>query len=199
MNLPVQSALLAVADRIRERHARVTADMIGIGQDLAEARAMVPRGAFIAWVERDVGITPRLAQMYMRAAEWAADNTKLISHLKPTAVLKLAAKATPAEVVQQVETQIARGEPVSVADVDKFLCEARRAKQSADKTEWDTEREMAAAMASIARREGRVARKRDADAALCDFFSAWADIPENRRREALVAIEADSYFEELVR
>ena len=113
------------AQRIRARHTSVTLDMIEIGKEIAEAKEEVEHGAFLAWLDDEVGIAARLAQMYMRAAQWSEANTKLISHLQPTSVMKLAAPSVPADVIVTINERVDRGERVLTRDVEGLLRKAR--------------------------------------------------------------------------
>src|SRR5436305_1571476 len=57
------------ADRIRQHCA---SSIIQIGKALLEAKHHLSHGAFLPWVECEVGIPARTAQVYMRSANWAA-------------------------------------------------------------------------------------------------------------------------------
>lgn len=121
------------AERIRSRITTQTEAMIETGRDLAAAKEGTEHGTFLSWVEAECGISPRLAQMYMRAAEWAGENTKLISYLQPTAVLKLSGKSTPADVVATVAERIENGESVTPTAVEVLLREAREEKKEQER------------------------------------------------------------------
>lgn len=160
------------AERIRQRIAGQTEAMIEIGRDLAAVKASTEHGTFLAWVAAECGIHPRMAQMYMRAAEWAEANTKLISHLQPTAVLKLAGKSTPPEVHQEVELRVDRGERVTPTAVDDLLWVARDRRR----------REKEEAKLSERTRQARAKRTAAADAASNKFAEA-----RNAERQAAQA------------
>ncbi|MEF2548527.1 site-specific DNA-methyltransferase [Aurantimonas sp. E1-2-R+4] len=148
------------AERIRERVTQQTKDMIETGRDLAAVKEATAHGTFAAWVEAECGITPRLAQMYMRAAEWSGENAKLISHLQPTAVLKLASKSTPEEVRQTVEERVSRGESVAPRIVDELLRDARE-KKKADAVAAEEAALSKRTRESRRLRAERIARERD--------------------------------------
>jgi hypothetical protein len=87
--------LQAQAERIKTRIKKTTEDIIEIGKDLlAVKQQRLDHGQFRAWVEREVGINPRSAQMYMAAARLFEKN-EIISRLLPTTVYRLAAPSTP--------------------------------------------------------------------------------------------------------
>lgn len=150
------------AERIRQRIAGQTESMIETGRDLAAVKASTEHGTFIAWVEAECGIHPRMAQMYMRAAEWAEANTKLISHLQPTAVLKLSGKSTPADVVATVTERIENGEAVTPTTVEGLLREAREEKKEQERLAKEAALPKRTREARAAR-EAREAKERDED------------------------------------
>lgn len=118
---------------IRGRHAGIANEMVQIGKALSAAKEGADHGTFLSWLISEVGMQPRVAQMYMRAAEWAeaAPNAKLISHLQPTAVLKLSAKSTPPVIVEAVAEKVAAGETVSISTIDTLLSGARDERRKA--------------------------------------------------------------------
>ncbi|MGB3645708.1 MAG: hypothetical protein WBG88_02645 [Mesorhizobium sp.] len=151
----VSADLMKAATDIRRRHAGIASEMVEIGKTLLWAKEECSHGVFLTWLERDVGIAPRLAQMYMRAAEWSRvdRNAKLISHLQPTAVLKLAAKSTPESVVSAVAEKIDTGSLVKLSDVDVLLADARDKKRKAAEQARLEARSPAAKAAERRRRE----------------------------------------------
>lgn len=141
--------LREAAERIRARHSRVTAEMIDIGTELAAVKGRTDHGLFLGWLDHEVNMEPRLAQKYMRAAEWAKENAKLVSHLQPTAVMELASKSTPPTVIDAVAHRIDSGEKVTPTVVRRLLSEAREEKRRADE---DERRSPAAKRAAAAKR-----------------------------------------------
>ncbi len=97
------------AERIRQRIEGQTQAMIETGRDLTAVKDNMAHGTFLAWVEAECGISPRLAQMYMRAAEWSDENAKSISLLPPTVVLKLSSKSVPDGVRQDIVKRFEAG------------------------------------------------------------------------------------------
>ncbi|MGB3273695.1 MAG: hypothetical protein WBA66_12475 [Xanthobacteraceae bacterium] len=123
------------AERIRERVARTAQDMIETGRDLAAVKSCTEHGTFTAWVEAECGITPRLAQMYMRAAEWASDKSEIVSLLQPTAILKLSAKSTPNDIQLDVIERVRSGVHVTPREIDGMLYTARKEKKERERHE----------------------------------------------------------------
>lgn len=72
-----------------------------VGQHLIEAKNMLNHGAFTAWAEAELGMTPRTAQRYMTAGFLTGKPTS-VSYLPPTLVYKLAAPRTPSSFVEEV-------------------------------------------------------------------------------------------------
>ena len=167
----VADRLREQAERIRQRIARTAQDMIETGHDLAAVKADTEHGLFTSWVEAECGITPRLAQMYMRAAEWVSDKNEIISLLQPTAILKLSAKSTPDEVRADVINRVRTGERVQVSQIDTMLCNAREEKKERERVE---------------RMSPRVRKKREAEK------EAKAKQAEERRLEVLERIDRQS-------
>jgi Protein of unknown function (DUF3102) len=79
--------LPVLAAEIREAHAAVLASArttgeraVRVGKLLIEAKATVPHGGWIPWL-KEIGLSPRTAQRYMRLAELPADKYDTVSHL----------------------------------------------------------------------------------------------------------------------
>jgi len=70
----------------------------------------------------------------------------------------------------------------------------RAALRNAEVGDWDTHKEVAAAIASVDRKRQAVAEQQDEDAALAQFYAAWVVLPEHRRVEALLEIDATEYL-----
>jgi hypothetical protein len=115
------------AARIRRRHADTTKSIVETGRDLMATKQHLDHGQFTAWVEAEIGLTIRTVQHYMAVARLADQipNAKSVSHLLPSVVYKLAAKSTPAEVVNAVIARAESGEIVSDDVVTCMLREAR--------------------------------------------------------------------------
>jgi hypothetical protein len=120
------SNLRAQASRIRKRIGKATQDLIDIGRDLLSAKKnLVDHGAFIDWVESEVGIVRRTAQAYMALAKFAEDNGAAIALLPPTTAHRLAAKSAPPEIVSKVVAKALTGEVLPDRAVAEMILAAK--------------------------------------------------------------------------
>lgn len=110
-----------VARFLREQAIRIrkysTKAVIQIGKDLKSAKHYLSHGAFLRWVENEVGIAARTAQDYMRVASWASDKSAAVALLPATALYALSAPGVPKEFVQQVLRMAEEGERVRVSSL----------------------------------------------------------------------------------
>jgi hypothetical protein len=124
------SNLRAQASRIRKCIGKATQDLIDIGRDLLAAKKnLVDHGAFIEWVESEVGIVRRTAQAYMALAKFADDNGAAIALLPPTTAHRLAAKSAPPEVVSKVVAKAQTGEVLPDRAVAEMILAAKSQKE----------------------------------------------------------------------
>jgi Protein of unknown function (DUF3102) len=107
----VANFLRGQAQRIR-RHA--ASSVINIGKDLAGAKHYLIHGAFVAWVESEVGIPARTAQAYMRVARWASQKGATVAHFPPSLLYMLSASNTPEAFVSDVVRRVNAGERISI-------------------------------------------------------------------------------------
>ena len=123
------SNLRSQAKRIRKRIGKATQDLIDIGRDLLAAKKnLVDHGAFIDWVESEVGIVRRTAQAYMALAKFADDNGAAIALLPPTTAHRLAAKSAPPEIVSEVVSKALSGEVLPDRAVAEMILAAKSQK-----------------------------------------------------------------------
>ena len=124
------SNLRAQANRIRKRIGKATQDLIDIGRDLLSAKKnLIDHGAFIKWVESEVGIVSRTAQAYMALAKFADDNGAAIALLPPTTAHRLAAKSAPREIVSKVVAKALTGEVLPDRAVAEMILAAKSQKE----------------------------------------------------------------------
>jgi hypothetical protein len=116
--------LRAQAERIRGRIRKSTAEIIDIGRDLLAVKDELEHGAFICWVETEVGINRRTAQAYISAAK-LYEKSATVALFPPATVYRLAAKSAPAEVVETVIAKADAGEIVPDVVVQGMLSEAQ--------------------------------------------------------------------------
>jgi hypothetical protein len=120
------SNLRAQASRIRTRIGKATQDLIDIGRDLLAAkRNLVDHGAFIRWVESEVGIVRRTAQAYMALAKLADEKGAAIALLPPTTAHRLAAKSAPPDIVSEVVAKALSGEVLPDRTVAEMISAAK--------------------------------------------------------------------------
>ena len=91
----VPTELDAIAERIRQRIRRTTADIIETGRDLRLVKERLDHGQFVTWINSEFGMSSRSAQRFMVASEWAEDKSDTVSHLPPNTLYTLSAKSTP--------------------------------------------------------------------------------------------------------
>jgi len=124
------SNLRSQATRIRKRIGKATQDLIDIGRDLLAAKKnLVDHGAFIDWVETEVGIVRRTAQAYMALAKFADDNGAAIALLPPTTAHRLAAKSAPPEIVSEVVSKALSGQVLPDRAVAEMILAAKSQKE----------------------------------------------------------------------
>jgi hypothetical protein len=114
----VANFLKGQADRIRRQ---CVTSVIQIGKALLEAKRHLSHGAFLRWVEWEVGIPVRTAQAYMRTASWASGKSAIVAHLSPTMLYLLSAPSTPADLVAKILARVEGGEIVAPATVREEL------------------------------------------------------------------------------
>jgi hypothetical protein len=115
--------LRAQAERIRGRIRKSTEEIIDIGRDLLAVKDELERGAFICWVETEVGINRRTAQAYISAVK-LYEKSATVALFPPATVYRLAAKSAPAEVVETVIAKADAGEIVPDVVVQGMLSDA---------------------------------------------------------------------------
>jgi Protein of unknown function (DUF3102) len=120
------SDLRQQAARIRSRIAKTTEAIVETGRDLLAAKDQLEHGEFSAWVEEEVGIRIRSAQLYMSAARFMAGKNETVSLLPPSTIYKLAAKSTPPELAAEIIARVTSGEVVPEHEIAARLCDARQ-------------------------------------------------------------------------
>jgi hypothetical protein len=95
--------------RIRRQTA---ISIISIGKDLIAAKHYLSHGAFVSWVEAEVGIPARTAQAYMQVAHWSERKNATVALLPPSVLYLLSSPATPQAFVVDVLNRIESGERI---------------------------------------------------------------------------------------
>ena len=173
--------------------------ILGIGQRLIEAKAMLPHGEWLPWLTEQVEFSERQAQRFMRLAqEWA--NPTALSDLGATKALALL--ALPPEERQKFlsENHIVDGEEKSVIDMtsrelEKAVKErdealhaaeaARAAAEPADQSRAKMEADMTALKKLHQAAQAGEAQAREA------LAEAQAELKALREKPVEVAVEVD--------
>jgi len=115
------------ATRARSLLAAVTPAAIEIGGIIAEAREAIPHGQFGKWCVAALGIHRRRAQIYMNLAKLATTHGRArVEKLPLEAARHIAARSTPAGVINDVLNRVAAGDIPTSAVVKSLICEARK-------------------------------------------------------------------------
>jgi hypothetical protein len=128
---PAAKFLRGHAERIRRYVRNAT---VQIGKDLILAKHYLSHGEFLRWVEDEVGIPARTAQVYMRAAQWAEDKGALVAHLSPTLLYILSAPSTPMDLISGILERLEAGEQIEIPAVREELKKLKDCKQSNGQT-----------------------------------------------------------------
>lgn len=157
--------------------------ILGIGQRLNEARAILPEGEWLQWLTEQVDFSPRTAQRFMRLAREWSDATAL-SHLGATKALTLL--ALPPEERQQFieENHIVDGEEKSVIDMTSR--ELEKAIRERDEAKKNAEAARAYAQAAEDSRA-----KMEADMAALKNLQKSAQEAEEQARRELESVRAE--------
>jgi hypothetical protein len=126
MTVPAVEELTAIAERIRARIRRVTADIIATGNDLKMVQEKVGR-SFLKWIDAEFGMTDRTARNYIQAAEWAAGKSEIISVLPPATLYKLSAPSTSEKIKVEVIADLRAGRVVDHCVIEARIADERAA------------------------------------------------------------------------
>ena len=157
--------------------------ILGIGQRLLEAKAMLPHGEWLPWLTEQVEFSERQAQRFMKLAqEWA--NPTALSDLGATKALALL--ALPPEERQKFlsENHIVDGEEKSVIDMTSR--ELEKAVKERDEALHAVEAARAAAETADQSRA-----KMESDMAALKQLHQAAQAGETQAREALAKAQAE--------
>jgi len=114
----VAKFLRGQAERIRRQC--LTA-VVQTGNALVQAKRYLSHGNFLIWVECELGITARTAQLYMRAALWSSNKGKVVSDFPPSLVYLLSAPTTPPDFADQIVERAASGMRIAPAEIRREL------------------------------------------------------------------------------
>lgn len=145
--------------RLRSMVSKSTGDMIKIGVNLLAVKAQLEHGLFSQWVEREIGICLRTAQVYMSLARLAEGKSETVARFPPSTARMLASKSAPQQVIEQVMVRAGAGDLVPEIAVKRMIAEAkaerRLAKRKADLAERNSKAGRAAKAAKANSDEAR--------------------------------------------
>lgn len=173
--------------------------IIGIGQRLIEAKAMLPHGEWLPWLEERVEYSERVAQKFMKLArEWSNPNT--LSDLGASKALALLALPLDERETFMSENHLVDGEEKPVIDMtykelEKAIRERDEALQAAEaaqadaRSAEDSRAKMEADMRAL--KEMHQSALEEAEQAAEDLLAAEKELEELRNRPVDVAVEVD--------
>ena len=157
--------------------------ILAIGQRLIEAKAMLPHGAWLPWLEEQVDFTDRTARKFMLLArEWT--NRKALSDLGATKALTILALPPEERETFMAESHLVGGEEKTVVDMTS------RELEKAIK-ERDAARQEAEAARASAQTAEESRAKMEADMKVLESIHRSAQEGEAQAREALEKAEAE--------
>lgn len=183
LDLPRQRRPLPVSGEILQLKNDAGNAILGIGQRLLEAKAILPHGEWLPWLTEQVEFSERQAQRFMKLAqEWA--NPTALSDLGATKALALL--ALPPEERQKFlsENHIVDGEEKSVIDMTSR--ELEKAVKERDEALHAAEAARAAAETADQSRA-----KMEADMTALKQLHQAAQAGETQAREALAKAQAE--------
>jgi hypothetical protein len=118
------------AQRVRKCLENMSGNIIEVGHELLAVKRRLEHGQFLNWVAAKCGLSPRHAQLMIRAAEWAEDKCEIVSHLEPTAIYLLAAPSTPEMVRREVLSRLEQGHRPASHVVKQLIRAAKEGRPS---------------------------------------------------------------------
>ena len=97
-----QAELAAITTRVRETLQRTASEILAVGADLIQAKALLGHGRFGDWLDNEFSLSRRSAEQFMAAARRFGGKSEIVSHLPAGAVLELSAPSVPDELVEKV-------------------------------------------------------------------------------------------------
>ena len=157
--------------------------ILGIGQRLIEAKAILPRGEWLPWLEERVEFSERSAQNFMRLArEWS--NPQALADLGASKALTLLALPPEERETFMAESHLVGGEEKTVVDMTSR--ELERVIKERDAARQEVEAARADAQTA---EESRA--KMEADMKALTEIHRAAQEGETQAREALEKAEAE--------
>lgn len=123
----------ATADRIRRQWSRVEETCLQIGQDLLAVRERLEHGQFVGWLKAEFPQSVKTAYRFMDQAERLGARFVTVTNLPPSTRYRLAAGSTPSELRNAVLDRLEAGDPLTPADIDGMIADAKEAAKAAKK------------------------------------------------------------------
>ena len=114
----IQQEVRAAAERIKVRIRKTAEDIVEIGKDLKLTKDRLGHGKFLVWIDQEFRMSDQTARNFMKVAEKFGDQIQNYLGFSPTALIAMAT-ASP-EVIEQVETKLASGEKVDLAEIKRL-------------------------------------------------------------------------------
>lgn len=128
----VAEQLRKLATRIRRRSDDLRQTIIDMGVALSTAKKHLKRGQFVDWVRLELGLDPRLAQLWMRVAKFAAHNNEVVNKFTPSALYVLTAASTPVMVRDEVVAAARNGQGASAKAIKTLVSHSKVVAPSPD-------------------------------------------------------------------
>lgn len=189
ITVPGERDIAAITAEIIQLKQDAGSAILGIGQRLIEAKALLSEGEWLSWLSDQVDFSPRTAQRFMRLAKEWTDATAL-SHLGATKALTLL--ALPAEEREQF---MAENNVVDMTsrELERAIRERDEARQAAEaaRAEAQTAEESRAKMAAdmVALEAIRRSAQESSAKAREALEQARAELQELREKPVEVAVE----------
>jgi len=108
------------AAAIRKNLLQVKTSAIQLGQRLLKVKALLPR-RFGEWVGSHCDFSPRTAELFMRAAEFADGHASIAEKVSQTALFQLSAPRLDENLRRRLVDAVESGEAVSSAQIKKLI------------------------------------------------------------------------------
>lgn len=129
ISLPADDMRLqSIADDTRQRMAAIGEHMVTIGSNLIEAKSLLPRGAWLPWLDTEFGMSARTAQYLMRVARvWGEKNANL-AYFTRSALYELSSRDVDEDARAAAAQLAAQGQKVNARTAAILTCESEEIK-----------------------------------------------------------------------
>ena len=115
-----QRLLESEAAAIRKNLLQVKTSAIQLGHRLLKVKALLPR-RFGEWVRSHCDFSPRTAELFMRAAEFADGHASIAQKLSQTALFHLSAPRLDEDLRRRLVDAVETGEVASSTEIKKLI------------------------------------------------------------------------------